>query len=169
MFTLNCSYIDSNQAIIWASLSLWQWKYNNSCTNGWTTAVMFHNLLQRNNGPPHLSTTRPYKICIFIQRSFILAKIYIVVPIGIRMMKEKFLCKIIQSLQYCSTWHERNWSFIARFSRVFNFNPLNIRKLKKSFIGRFYRVFNFTPLGIRKTEDKVLLQELPVSSVQVVR
>ena len=129
------------------------------------SCFLFHNLLlQRNNSPPHLSTTRPYKICIFIQRSFIPAKIYIVVPLGIALeeWKIKFLCKIIQSLQYCSTWHERNWSFIAWFSRFFNFNPLNIRKLKKSLIGRFYRVFNFTPLGIRKTEDKVSLQELPV-------
>ena len=54
------------------------------------SCFMFHNLLlQRNNSPPHLSTTRPYKICIFIQRSFILAKIYIVVPLGIRWMKDE--------------------------------------------------------------------------------
>ena len=53
------------------------------------SCFMFHNLLQRNNSPPHLSTTRPYKICIFIQSSFILAKIYIVVPLGIRGKKDE--------------------------------------------------------------------------------
>ena len=132
------------------------------------SCFMFHNLLLRNNSQPHLSITRPYKMCIFIQRSFILAKIYIVVvPLGIRWMKDKV--SLQDHSESTTILFHMAWEKLKFYYKIFKSLQFSIRKLKNSLIGRFYRVFNFTPLGIRKTEDKVLLQELPVSSMQVVR